>query len=347
MFSPVYIDLYSKSRSGKVDAFEELVRMSDEGDNLAKGYQAMIFQRSSILIVPKNKPRAKILLEEIIPWLFEKEYDDVYDAAHVWYLLGFCYYEAIGIGKQDKNKAVHYYKLSFDKGHALAQCALGNCYDVGDGVKRDLKKALEYYELSADQGFPVAQSNTGMCYEYGEGCDVNLQLAVEYTEKAAEQGYVDALYNLAMYYFYGKGVEADSEKGMDFCQQGAAQGDLECLYILGDCYLRGYDVQKDEKKGFDYILSAANRNHDLSLVYVAELYYKGTGVDENVVEAVRYLRRAIARSDNDEVDDFCKDQKLLPHAKDLLRAYEEEYRAQVSLMHCFVLIWRGIRQNKI
>jgi TPR repeat protein len=332
MFSPTYIDLYAKSRCGKVEAFQELVRMSNEGDKMAKGYRAMILQRSSVTVIPKNKPQAIVLLGEIMEWLFQIEHDDVFDAANSWYLLGFCYYEAIGVEQQDKMKAVHYYKLAFEKNHALAQCALGNCYDVGDGVKQNIPKALSYYELSADQGFPVAQSNVGMCYEYGEGCTIDLEKAIRYATLAAEQGYVDALYNLSMYYFYGKGVPLDPARGVQYCQQGADLGDLECLYILGDCYMRGCDVRKDTDKGFQLLLSAANRHHDLSQIYVAECYHKGQGVAVNIIEAVRYLRRAAENRQTDS-DHIClKDdlEESVAIANELLKEYQEEYQAQVN-----------------
>lgn len=329
-FSPTYIDLYAKSRCGNTEAFQELGQMSTDGDNLAKGYYAMIYQRSSIITIPRNEARATQLLEELIDWLFQVEHEDVYNAANVWYLLGFCYYEAIGVKKQDKERAVHFYQLSFDRGHALAQCALGNCYDVGEGVKQNIPKALTYYELSADQGFPVAQSNVGMCYEFGEGCRVDLDKAFKFADMAAEQGYVDALYNLAMYYFYGKGVDIDPVKGIEYCRRGADLGDLECLYIMGDCYLRGYCVSIDDARGFEFIHAAASRGHEVSMIYAAECYQEGRGVAADIIEAVRMLRRVQKSQSSYMAQDT---EKQL--AQTLLDEFKDEYKAQVTFTHFY------------
>jgi TPR repeat protein len=319
MYSPVYIDLYSKSRCGKVEAFQELVRMSDEGDKLAKCYYAVILKRSTILTVPKNISKAVSLFKEVMPWLLEMESSDEYNSAHIWYILAVILLEDLGIGEYDKARAIQYYKMSFDKGHALAQCDLANCYDIGDSVEQNIFKARSYYELSAEQGFAVAQNNACLCYELGEGCKQDQGKALRFAEMAAEQGNSGALYNLVIYYIYGKGVEIDPLRALKYCQESAAQGDLDSLYVLGDSYIRGYGQEIDCIKGFQLLLSAANRHHDLSQIYVAECYHIGQGVAVNIIEAVRYLRRAVKIKNS-----------TTTIAEDLMSEYAEEYKAQVK-----------------
>jgi TPR repeat protein len=328
----LYVDLYSKARCGKVDAFKQLEALSDEGDRLASGYLAMILHRSPIMIIPRDKPRAALLIADLLPWLFEVEHDDGKDAPDIWYLLGFCFFEGIVVGKEKQKKSIHYYQLAFEREHALAQCALGNCYDVGDVVKQDLSRAVSYYKMSADQGFPVAQCNYSMCNEYGEGCEANQAIAVEYAQLAADQGYVDSLYTLSMYYFYGNGVHVDPVKATHYCKEGADQGDLECMYILGDCYMRGYVVEQDKTKGIQLLLSGAERNHDLCQVYVANCFLSGHGLEKDVIEGVRYLRRLIngpTNDDNAEYPDNVNGENSREEAKRLLIETQEEYKEQV------------------
>jgi len=325
-----YIDLYTKARCGKVEYAQKLEDMNSEGDPLAKGYLAMLLHRSPLIIIPKDRARAAKLLTELYPWMRQVENDDRPDVADIWYLLGFCHYESVG-GVPDRERSIHYYQLAFNKNHSLAQCALGNCYDMGDFVKKSLPRAVSYYKMSADQGFPVAQCNYAMCKEYGDGCEVNLEEAVQYAKLAADQGYVDAMYCLFVYYFYGKGVEPDRVKAVQYGQAGAALGDLECIYVVGGCYLRGDGVDWNAKKGFSILLDGANRNHDLCVLEVALCYKDGWGVERNITECVRYLRRfLVLLSDKErEVDVETDLETNIEIATKTMREVEVEYKEEV------------------
>jgi TPR repeat protein len=73
-----------------------------------------------------------------------------------------------------------------EKGDALAQCLLGNLYQLGLGVEVDTAKAISWYRKSAEQGYGLASSNlAGMLTD---------RVEIEYwQQKAIEQGfYLDA-----------------------------------------------------------------------------------------------------------------------------------------------------------
>ena len=347
MFSPVYVKLHTQCRCGDVNAFNELQRMSEENDNLAKGFLSLVYNDSFGVVIPYSRYEAKRLMEGVIDWLLDKGKEDEYDSAHAWYLLGACHFNDLGVSKPDHVEAVEYFKLAAEKGHSLAQCALGNCYDDGDGIKQNVQKAISYYELSAAQGFPLAQCNLGKCYEHGDGCEKDMNKAVYYYKLAADQNFADALYNLSIcYLFKHEGVELNYERGVELCERAAAQGDLDSLFFLCRIYLKHVphvNINSNPAKAFQYALSAADRHHAHSQVVVACCYRKGTGVCADVIEAVRYARRALkyyregmyARY-NRTSEQF--DEKYSEMATKILSVLEDEYRAQVSCCSFILLL---------
>ena len=86
-------------------------------------------------------------------------------------------------------KAVRWYRLAAEQGHAYAQYNLGLMYRQGEGVPQDDAEAVRWYRLAAEQGDAVAQFNLG--------CGVRKRTrvsprtvaeAVRWCRLAAEQG---------------------------------------------------------------------------------------------------------------------------------------------------------------
>ena len=71
--------------------------------------------------------------------------------------------------KEDYKKAVEWYQKAAAQGEAEAQCMLGLCYEVGQGVTKDYKKAVEWYQKAAAQGDANAQWILGWCYTKDKG----------------------------------------------------------------------------------------------------------------------------------------------------------------------------------
>ena len=98
---------------------------------------------------------------------------------------------------QDYAQAVKYYRLAADQGYVKAQCYLGVCYNLGQGVPRDDGMAVKYYRLAANQGYAMAQFVLGVCYENGQGVAKNLNEAIRLYRHAAEAGVDEAKQALA------------------------------------------------------------------------------------------------------------------------------------------------------
>jgi TPR repeat protein len=96
-----------------------------------------------------------------------------------------------------------------EKGDAVAQCALGACYESGRGVAPDLGAAVKWYRKSANQGDALAESALGACYEDGRGVAKDFKEAVKWYAKSAAQGCPHGQYNLGNCYANGHGLRAD------------------------------------------------------------------------------------------------------------------------------------------
>jgi TPR repeat protein len=167
-----------------------------------------------------------------------------------------------------------------------------------------------------------------LCYELGEGITKDLEKAVHFAKLAAEQNYSSAIYNLVVYHMYGRGVDHDPRKALEYCQRSAAQGDLDSMFILGDMYLRGYVVKSDPIKGFNLFLAAAQHNHKLSQAYAGECLGLGVGVEADVIEAVRYLRRARIIKEGECAKDH---QRSCEVATSLIERFKDRYSQQVRV----------------
>jgi TPR repeat protein len=159
------------------------------------------------------------------------------------YLLGLCYYNGLGIEKneelgikwiekasqdnipkahfflsnfflkgKDEHKAVFHLKEAAKRNHLKAQYNLAECYLNGEGVKKDLKKACYFFQKAADSGDSNSQFNIAKCYFSGIGVSRDYEKAVHYFKKAAESGDSDSQLSLSECYKKGFGVEIDLEK---------------------------------------------------------------------------------------------------------------------------------------
>ena len=116
-----------------------------------------------------------------------------------------------------------------EKGKAWAQCALGQKYDLGEGVEQSCQRAAALFELAASQGNATAQFNLGnMCRE-GRGVDQSYERAVEYYEAAAKQGHAVAQCNLGLFYVSGLGAEQSNENAREWWMKAAEQGNEDAI----------------------------------------------------------------------------------------------------------------------
>ena len=103
-----------------------------------------------------------------------------------------------------------------------------------------------------------AQCMVGLCYEMGQGVAEDIQKATEYYRQAAENGNVTAMCNLGYCYYTGIGVEEDDDEAVKWFQKAADRGQPRALFLLGECYEEGHGVQADEAMARSLYRQAAN-----------------------------------------------------------------------------------------
>jgi TPR repeat protein len=81
---------------------------------------------------------------------------------------------------------------------------MGELYEEGQSVPRDLSKAVYWFRMSADRGLALAQNELGKLCEAGAGVPQDKSAALRWYFVAAEAGNSQALINLVrMYATYG------------------------------------------------------------------------------------------------------------------------------------------------
>ena len=115
-----------------------------------------------------------------------------------------------------------------EQGEALAQFNLGLMYENGEGVKQDKVKAVKWYRQAAEQGLAQAQFNLGNMYANGRGVKQDDVESVKWHRQAAEQGYAKAQAILGFSYLLGKGIQVNKSLAKEWfgkaCDNGEQRG---------------------------------------------------------------------------------------------------------------------------
>ena len=78
------------------------------------------------------------------------------------------YYDGHGV-PQSHSEAVKWCRKAVDQDDAMAQCNLGEVYELGHGVPKSDIEAAKCYKKAADQGFAHAQSRLDCFAAEGRG----------------------------------------------------------------------------------------------------------------------------------------------------------------------------------
>lgn len=122
-----------------------------------------------------------------------------------------------------------------DQGDAQAQFLVGVAYDSGNGAPRSEEKAVKYYLMAAEQGHAEAQNSLGSALQ----AEKRYSEALPWFEKAAAQNHALATNNLAYLYDLGLGVKQDRRKGFELYSRAANLGWAEAMWNLANMYGAG------------------------------------------------------------------------------------------------------------
>lgn len=204
--------------------------------------------------------------------------------------LGICFQNGDGV-RQDKAKAIRFYKLASNMGNSDAMNNLGICYKRGDGVAQNKRKALQWYQKAANLFNADAMVNLAWLYYEGDGIPQDLTKAVQLYQQAADLGHKTATYNLACCYRQGDGVAQDMTKAAQWFKRGSDLGDYDALCGLANCYKNGDGVPQDVTKAIRMFHYASGFGNRLANYHLALCYQDGDGVPQNLAVANELFRR--------------------------------------------------------
>lgn len=192
------------------------------------------------------------------------------------------------LGK-DKD-AIELLTQAAEKGYAGAQYVIATFYYDGIGVKKSFWKAVEWYELAADQGHAQAQYNLGII----RNLDKSTAEGRNWFLKAAKQGHVLAQYHLGEsffhgYYFYNHGyIGKDNEQAIKWLSIAVEGNCSMAMTSLGDVY---FNDDKYEE-AVQWYRKAARFGNSMALRNLAYCYENGFGVEKNDAESNRLSQQA-------------------------------------------------------
>lgn len=214
-----------------------------------------------------------------------------------------------------------------DEGNVQAQCALGNIFYNGEGVRRNYCEALRWFRKAAEQGYDKAQNILGTLYAIGyeiripdyagalkryriserqKNGNVEVQFyygsynikqdyaeALKWFRKAAGQGCDNAQNNLGILYANGYGVEQDYAEALKWFRKAVEQGNGKAKSNLGDLYRYGHGVEQDYAEALKWYRKAAGQGVAAAWKNLGNMYCRGEGVEKNFVTSAEWYRKYV------------------------------------------------------
>jgi hypothetical protein len=138
-------------------------------------------------------------------------------------------------------------------GDPVAQCALGQAYEFGQGVSLNYAEAAQWYQCAAKQGNPVGQFRLGNCYQHGFGVATNLDRAIELFTQAAEKGLMEAQHRMGYLHDVGVGTASDMAAATSWYRLAAEQGCVDAMLQVGVSYSLGAGGPRDPRMAWMWL----------------------------------------------------------------------------------------------
>lgn len=154
-------------------------------------------------------------------------------------------------------------KAQAEKGVTSAQRAMGLIYFTGQGgIPKDYAEAAKWLQYSSEKGDAVSQYYLAQCYYMGQGLPKNYIEGFKWYKKAAEQGIAGAQCAVAgCYSGHGNVVAQDNDEAIKWYKKAAGQGYLIAQCALGSIYSEGKITTKDLVEAYAYYnLASANNS---------------------------------------------------------------------------------------
>lgn len=212
------------------------------------------------------------------------------------YEVGLMYANGIGV-VQDFKQAMHWIRLSAERGHVPAQYLLGTRYATGVAIDKDEHQAFTWFLRAASQNHPKAYFRLGKLHAVARP-----QAAFACFLKAAELGVSEAQLAVAQAFARGDGVAADVSQALHWCKASAEQGLAAAQHTLADMYAQGRDAPADLEAAFFWYRRAAAQRYAPAQVAMELLDAGGSG--RNQVLSQRNRRKGAAERRQPSADEW-------------------------------------------
>lgn len=190
------------------------------------------------------------------------------------------------------DEAVKWYCMAAEKGHAGAQCRLGQFINSGFGFcePEEYAEAAKWFRKAAEQGHAEAQYRLGGAYSLGEGVPEDDVEATKWYLKAAEQGHADAQYSLGHHYWLAGFWEEPKSNGLF--------EDSLFEELLGELNKeRVSAATRDYIQAVKWYRKAADQGHAGAQNGLGEMYENGRGISRDYIQAAKWYRKAAKQGD--------------------------------------------------
>lgn len=228
----------------------------------------------------------------------KKAYEQIREAADegnaiALYMMAEYFWEGYGVQPINKQKAIAYFKKSYEAGYPVAGYDVAASLPDGSPEQKEIRNHVKDNILElANEEDVFAQASAAWGYREGYGTAVDHVEAVKWVRKAAEQGFARAQYDLGLMYEFGRGVERSYEKAVEWVLKAAEQGLVDAQYILGGMYINGAGVEQSYEKAAEWVLKAAEQGLADAQYDLGAMYYYGNGVEQSDEKAVEWYQKA-------------------------------------------------------
>lgn len=143
-----------------------------------------------------------------------------------------------------------------------SQYNLGLMYERGSGVPTDFKKAVNWFRLAAENGHAGAQYCLGTLYgSRFVDLPYDNNKSIEWVLRAAENGHAEAQWFLGNTFYYGVDCIQDYDQAFKWYALSANQGYMGAQIQLGIMFDEGLGTTQSYKEAAKWFKLAANNRY--------------------------------------------------------------------------------------
>jgi len=236
------------------------------------------------------------------------------DTPEVSYYLGMHYYQGVGV-KQSDEKALTYFRRSWEGLYPEGIYMVGRMYELGRGVETNLPQALKLYQAAGES--LQAKLRLAAMYEYGIGTEKDLAKAIRYYNDCQKQGSGYAMYKIGRFYLLGEGLKKNVKSGVAWLQKALAQNHILAVNyfrLVGkktltdnrsrdDIYKQGLAAlqRQDREYALSFLELAIHEGQVDALMVMVDAYLEGRVFEKNEQMAYKLLVK-FKDSDDPRID---------------------------------------------